>query len=160
MFRTYVVKEINIRCFYERNFKTIVEQVCGMSYDNAVEIHNNKVEEERRKEIEWKRQFEENTAKLQRQREIMKARLEEFKRTTPPPSGFIITSTYILQVGDIIAKPVICKDDIPRWYFYKLIKSFGRFILKNCDENGNINKEATGREVIRREYSGYIKKAK
>ena len=37
LFRTYAVKEINIKCFYERNFKKIVEQVCGMSYDKAME---------------------------------------------------------------------------------------------------------------------------
>ena len=160
LFRTYAVKEINIKCFYERNFKTIVEQVCGMSYDKAMEIHNKKVEEKRQRQIEWEKQCEADAAEAQRKREIMKAKLEEFKRTTPPPSGFMITPDYVLQVGDIVTKPRICKDGEPRWYFWKLIKSFGRLIIKSCDENGNINKEATGTELIKREYSGYIKKAK
>lgn len=160
LFRTYAVKELNIKCFYERNFKTIVEQVCGMSYDEALEIHNKKVEEKRQREIEWEKRCDEAAAKAQREREILKARLEDFKRTTPPPSGFMITPDYVLQVGDIVAKPRIGKDGVPGWYFWKIIKSFGRFIIKNCDENGNINKEATGMELIKREYTGYIKKAK
>lgn len=160
LFRTYAVKEIKIKCFYERNFKEIVEQVCGMSYDEALEIHNKKVEEERQRQIEWEKRCRETTAEAQRKNEIWKARLEEFKRTTPPPSGFTITPTYVLQVGDIAAIPRIGNDDIPRWYFWKIMKSFGRIISKNCDENGNINKSATGRELINREYSGYIKKAK
>lgn len=160
LFRTYAVKEIKIKCFYERNFKTIVEQVCGMSYDEALEIHNKKVEAERQRQIEWEKRCDEAAAKAQREREIMKAKLEEFKRTTPPPSGFMITPDYILQVGDIVTKPRIGKDGEPRWYFWKLIKSFGRLIIKSCDENGNINKEATGMELIKREYNGYIKKAK
>lgn len=160
LFRTYAVKELNIKCFYERNFKTIVEQVCGMSYDKAMEIHNKKVEEKRQRDMEWEKRCDEAAAEAQRKQEILKARLEEFKRTTPPPSGFMITPDYVLQVGDIVTKPRIGKDGEPRWYFWKIIKSFGRFIIKSCDENGNINKEATGMELIKREYSGYIKKAK
>lgn len=160
LFRTYAVKEIKIKCFYERNFKTIVEQVCGMSYDKVLEIHHKKVEAERQRQIEWEKRCRETSAEAQRKNEIWKARLEEFKRTTPPPSGFTITPTYVLQVGDIAAIPRIGHDDIPRWYFWKIMKSFGRIISKNCDENGNINKSATGRELINREYSGYIKKAK
>lgn len=160
LFRTYAVKEIKIKCFYERNFKTIVEQVCGMSYDKAMEIHNKKVEAERQRQIEWDKRCRETSAEAQRKNEIRKARLEEFKRTTPPPSGFTITPTYVLKVGDIAAIPRIGNDDIPRWYFWKIMKSFGRIISKNCDENGNINKEAKGRELFNREYEGYIKKAK
>ena len=160
LFRTYAVKEINIKCFYERNFKTIVEQVCGMSYDKVIEIHNKKVEEKRQRQIEWEKQCEESAAEAQRKREIMKAKLEEFKRTTPPPSGFIITNNHALQVGDILAKPTIGRDGIPRWYFEKIIKSFGRLIIKSCDDNGNINKDTTGWAIIKRDYVGYIKKAK
>lgn len=160
LFITYAVKEINIKCFYERNFKTIVEQVCGMSYDEAMEIHNNKVEAKRQRQIEWEKRCDEAAAKAQREREILNARLEEFKRTTPPPSGFMITPDYVLQAGDIVAKPRIGNDGVPRWCFWKIIKLFGRIIIKSCDENGNINKNATGRELIKREYSGYIKKAK
>ena len=160
LFRTYLVKEINIKCFYERNSKQIVEQVCGMSYDKAMEIHNKKVEEERQRQIEWDKRCEENAAKAQREREILKAKLEEFKRTTPPPSGFTITPTYVLQVGDIAAIPRIRIDGTPMWYFWKIMKSFGRIISKICDENGNVNNNKPGRELFNREYEGYIKKAK
>ncbi len=160
LFRTYLVKEINIKCFYERNSKQIAEQVCGMSYDDILSKHHQKVEEERQRELEWERRCEANRIEAEQKEKLLKARLEEFKRTTPPPSGFMITPDYVLQVGDIIAKPRIGKDGVPGWYFWKLIKSFGRFIIKNCDENGNINKEATGMELIKREYTGYIKKAK
>ena len=160
LFRTYAVKEINIKCFYERNFKTIVEQVCGMSYDKVLEIHNKKVEEDRQRQIEWEKQYEEAAAEAQRKREIMKAKLEEFKRTTPLPSEFMITNNHVLQVGDILAKPRICNDGVPRWYFEKIIKSFGRLIIKSCDENGNINKDTTGWAITKRDYVGYIKKAK
>lgn len=160
LFRTYAVKEINIKCFYERNFKEIVEQVCGMSYDEAMEIHNKKVEAERQRQIEWEKQCEENAAKAQREREMMNARLEEFKRTTPPPSEFTITPTYVLQVGDIVAMPRIRIDGRPVWGFWKIMKSFGRIISKSCDDNGNVNNNKPGRELFNREYEGYIKKAK
>lgn len=160
IFRVYVVKEINIKCFYERNFKSIVEQVCGISYDEAIEIHNKKVEEERQRRIEWERRYKEEAEKGKREREMMKEKLEEFKRSTPPPSEFIITPNYILQAGDMIAKPKLCYDGNPRWVFYKVIKSFGRLIIKSCDDIGNIDKSSTGRELITRKYSGYIKKAK
>ena len=160
LFRTYAVKELNIKCFYERNFKTIVEQVCGMSYDKVLEIHNKKVEEERQRRIEVERQYTEAAAEAQRKREIMDEKLEEFERTTPPPSGFLITNNHVLQVGDIVVKPKIIRDESIVWCFWKMIKSFGRIIAKSCDENGNINKEAAGRELIKREYTGYIKKAK
>ena len=160
LFRTYAVKEIKIKCFYERNFKTIVEQVCGMSYDKAMKIHNKKVEEKRQRDMEWEKRCDEAAAKAQRERDILKERLEEFKRTTPPPSGFMITNNHALQVGDILAKPTIGRDGIPRWYFEKIIKSFGRLIIKSCDENGNINKDATGWAITKRDYVGYIKKAK
>ena len=90
----------------------------------------------------------------------MKAKLEEFKRTTPPPSGFMITNNHVLQAGDIVAMPRIGNDDIPRWYFWKIMKSFGRIISKSCDENGNVNNNKPGRELFNREYEGYIKKAK
>ena len=54
----------------------------------------------------------------------------------------------------------MCYDGNPRWVFYKVIKSFGRLIIKSCDDIGKIDKSSTGRELITREYSGYIKKAK
>ena len=160
LFRTYAVKELNIKCFYERNFNTIVEQVCGMSYDKAMEIHNKKVEAERQRQIEWEKRCEENAAESHRKQEILKAKLEEFKRTTPPPSGFTITPTYVLQAGDIVAMPRIRIDGTPVWGFWKIMKSFGRIISKSCDENGNVNNNKPGRELIKRDYEGYIKKAK
>lgn len=160
LFRTYLVKEINIKCFYEKNSKQIAEQVCGMNYDEILTKHQQKVEEERQRELEWERRCEATRIEAEKKEKLLKARLEEFKRTTPPPSGFAITPTYVLQAGDIVAMPRIGNDDIPRWYFWKIMKSFGRIISKSCDENGNVNNNKPGRELFNREYEGYIKKAK
>lgn len=160
LFRTYLVKEINIKCFYDNNLKKIAEQVCGMSYDDILSIHQKKVEEERKRSLEWERRLEANRIEALKREEILKARLENFKRTTPPSDGFMIVSSHTLQAGDIITRAVICRDDTPRWCCWKIIKSFGRMIIKQCDERGNVCMNAKGRELLQKEYTGYIKFAK
>ena len=160
LFRTYLVKEINIKCFYEKYHKQIAEQVCGMNYDDILSKHHQKVEEEHQRELEFKRRCEANKIEAQKKEEILKARLENFKRTTPPANGFMIVSSHTLQAGDIITRAVICSDDTPRWCCWKIIKSFGRMIVKRCDEHGNVNRDTKGMELIKKGYTGYIKFAK
>lgn len=157
LFRTYLVKEINIKCFYEKNSKQIAEQVCGMNYDEILSKHQQKVEEERQRDLEWEKRCEANRIEAEQKEKLLKSRLEEFKRTTPPPQGFLIAENRTLQAGDIVARPLIGKDEQPAWFFYKMSKSFGRLIIKRCNENGEYLDDAKGRELLKRQYTGYIK---
>lgn len=133
----YVVLAVNIRCFYEKNFAALFENLSGMSFAEGEKKFAEINAENKRKQEESRRKYEIEAAKRREERE--KAR-EEFLANNPLPTEFEKCESFEPQVGDIyvlIQEPYF--GNRLDYIYYVITKHGGRFLSKPCDANGTPN---------------------
>ena len=128
-----IVLSVNVMCFYEKNFKAIVENISGKTFAECETICEEKrIERERLK----KERDERWAIERAKAAEEKKAKKEKFLAENPIPDGFShIDEEYSPQVGDIVMK---LEDGWSgyKFVFYTFVKHGGRLLIKPCDING------------------------
>lgn len=147
-FGLYVVLALNIRCFYEKDFSALFENLSGMTVEDAKELLAKKREEAKRKREEFERECKENQKKREEEKQ---ENLKKFLAENPLPSDFVETENYVPQVGDIYAFAYSGYSNSFSWNICKVKKHGANLLSKPCDLNG----EEKGKgNVIKGKFSG------
>lgn len=137
--RYYICLEVNICCFYEKNFTALFENLSGMKLKEARVLQKKKLEKEKaervQRELRWKKEAEER----EREREQAKAKAKEiiskFISKTPPPSIYTKRENYELKSGDKICRLYFDKYEKKLvWVESVCKKCFGKIHIKPIDK--------------------------
>lgn len=140
MFRRYICLDVNICCFYEKNFNALFANLSGMSLSEGEKLRE---EKRRKKEAErarleekWKKKSEER----EKEREQAEARFQEvvsnFISETPPPSNYTKRENYELKAGDKVCLLYFDKyDKMFVWVECVCKKCFGKIHIQSIDRN-------------------------
>ena len=140
MFRYYICLDVNICCFYEKNFAALFENLSGMELKEARMLQKKKLEDEKAKrtrlEEKWKKESEER----KKEREQAEVRFQEvvsnFISETPPPSNYTKRENYELKSGDKVCRLYFDKyDKMFVWVECVCKKCFGKIHVKPIDRN-------------------------
>lgn len=163
LFCYYMCLDVNICCFYERNFEKLFENLSGMTYAEGKKIYDEKVAEKERKDAEKKAELDAWYEQRNKEREAKKAALPERTKKfveDHPLNGFVLTTNYIPQSGDIIAFVRNDYDFNLSWDIKRLKKCFGKMNATPCNENGEKIYSRLGGGVAKEIYpSVYVKRA-
>lgn len=134
----YIVLECHVNGIYERNIKSFVESMTGVSYEEC-ELRNQEFCDKQK--AEW----EERKRKANEAEERNRLRREEWKKNNPMPEGFFEVEGSQLEVGDIICR--LRENSEECYYTFSLVYKSGAHICERlCDENGN-KKESHGHAI-------------
>lgn len=125
----YIILECHLNGIYERNIKSFVESMTGVSYEEC-ELRNQEFCDKQK--AEW----EERERKAKEAEEKNRLRREEWKKNNPMPEGFFEVEGSQLEVGDIICS---LKENSEEcfWLFTLVYKAGASLCEKLCDEDGN-----------------------
>lgn len=127
-YRKIIVLQLNINAFYERDFDKIILSACGG--EDGLKAILRDIEIRRAKEEAERLDNEKRQAELQEKiRKIFEEKTADLRA-----QGWTMR---IPQVGDVW---VTYNRRIDEFKYYKLVKSFGRTIRKECDKDGNPSK--------------------
>lgn len=143
IFGTYVVTELIVNCFYEKNFQFLACSVIGKDWETIQAIKKQKDQEAAAKRVESEKYWKEEEARWEQERNEKQAKLNAFVENTPVPAGFVKKTDYTLQVGNIIAIVNQEYNGNCSWVFRIVRKNFGKLSLAPCDQSGNV----TGRGI-------------
>lgn len=139
LWRCYICLEVNICCFYEKNFAELFENLSGMKLKEARMLQKEKLEKEKaesvQRELKWKKEAEER----EKEREQAKAKAQEiiskFISETPPPSNYAKRENYELKAGDKVCRLYFDKYDKKLvWVECICKKCFGKIHVKPIDK--------------------------
>lgn len=135
----YIVLELNINAFYERNIKALFRNITGKDFDAETA---RKTEYEKAKkladEAKWKQYEKEAEERRKKAAENKAAKRAEFLASNPLPNGYRELSDYTPRKGDEILR-LYCKESWDgsdfrfAWVTYKVTVSFGKSILTPID---------------------------
>lgn len=145
--RSYVVTELVINCFYERNFKELACSVLGMDWETIQATKAQKDQEAAAKRKEEEAYWNQKHEQWEQEKKEKESKLELFIETTPAPAGFSKKTDYTLQVGNIIALVNQDYNGNCSWCFRIVRKNFGKLSLAPCDQLGNVT--GRGTELLR-----------
>lgn len=161
LFCNYMVLDVNICCFYEKNFKALFENLSGMTNEEGKTKYASIVAEEKRKQAEKKAETDAWLAERKKKREEMEATLPERREIfvkDNPLSGFVLKENYIPQNGDIVASIYEDYDYKLSWRIVRMKKCFGKMNASPCNENGERSWTSRGGSVARPIYKNvYVK---
>lgn len=137
---SYVVLFVNIRCFYDKNFKAIFENLSGMTYSDGSAKYESIVAENKRAEAKREDEYKAMQIQAENKRAEMKATLTERNAKFVEENrldGFEFREKHVPQNGDIVARIYQDYDYKLSWRIFRMKKCFGRMNATPCDENGN-----------------------
>lgn len=118
LFRYYIVLDLDICCFYEKNFRKLFENLSGMTWEEGQKKYEEYQSEKKRKDEEfearWKKEAEERKAKEAENKKKQEAAINQFVLENPVPEGYTKRESYKPQAG----------DNVCRLYFDKYEKKF------------------------------------
>lgn len=135
----YVILDVNICCFYEKNFEKLFETLTGIPFAEGKEKYENLLEEEKRKREIRDAEYERELAKDRAEREKKKAEVLERKKIFEKeniPEGFVLRENYIPKNGDVIAKVYEDYNYNLSWIFGHFKMAFGKMNCTPCDADG------------------------
>lgn len=139
MFRYYICLDVNICCFYEKNFAALFENLSGMELKEARMLQKKKLEKEKAERVQRELKWEKEAEEREREREQAKAKEQEiiskFISETPPPSIYTKRENYELKAGDKVCHLYFDKYD-KRLVWVECIckKCFGKIYVKPIDK--------------------------
>lgn len=134
----HICLEVNVCCFYEKDFNALFENLSGMSLKEGLQAQKEKLEKEKaeraQRELKWKKEAEER----EKEREQAKAKSQEiiskFISETPPPAIYTKRENYELKAGDKICRLYFDKFDKKLvWVECICKKCFGKMHIKPID---------------------------
>ena len=157
LFGRYVVLSIDIRCFYEKNFSRLFENLSGgISLSEAEKIAEEKRVQREKETAERNARWEKEAAERKKKDAEEKA---IFLAENPLPEDFVKTENYQPQIGDIYAFLSSGWSGKPEWKIFKAKKHGGRLLAKPCNIDGEENGKG---HVISAKFVGtyYVKRIK
>lgn len=150
-----IILEVNIQCFYERNFQAIFENISGMTLAEGKAIMQRNIEDAEKERKEREERYEREAAEAAEKKARLK---EEFLAANPIPEGFIHNDgVYTPQEGDILMKLHYGYGGY-EFQFSTFTRHAGRILVKSCDQNGeNVNRH--GHQANPNYKGGWIRKA-
>ena len=140
LFCCYMCLDVNICCFYEKDFEKLFENLSGMNFTEGKQKYDEIACERKRKEAEKEAELDKWFEQREKEREEKKASLTERKRKfveEHPLEGFVLTTNYVPKNGDIIASVHEDFDYNLSWRIRRISKCFGKMNATPCDEKGN-----------------------
>ncbi len=138
--RIYVVLTVNICCFYEANFKSLFENLSGMSYSDGEKKVAEIVEKEERERAERNARWEVEAAKRREEEAKKKEELLRLQKDfveNNPLKGFTMKENYLPRKGEILGYPHYDRYSGEfKWNFRKVKICFGKINASPCDKNG------------------------
>lgn len=135
----YIVLELNINAFYERNMKALFHNITGRDFDAETA---RKIECEKAKktadDAKWEQYEKEAEERRKKAAENKAAKRADFLASNPLPKGYRELSGYAPRKGDEILR-LFCKESWDgtdyrfAWVTYKVTVSFGKSILTPID---------------------------
>ena len=160
LFGDYVVMRVDVQCFYERNLPALAEGLAQMPWSEIERIYKEKVEEQKRRRAEADARYEREVAEAEaekiRRAPIIEAAKREFLKSQ---SEWERVEKVKIEAGDELARLVVdfdVKTDTAkcRFEFYKVVKSFGRTVVRPVKPDNSL-----GRGAVLSTFTGYKKTA-
>lgn len=140
LFCCYMCLDVNICCFYEKDFEKLFENLSGMSFADGKRKYDEIVAENKRKAAEQEKELDAWFEQRRKEREEKKATLDERKKqfvNTNKLPGFVFVENYLPKNGDTVATIQEDFDYNLYWDIRKLKKVFGKINATPVDINGN-----------------------
>ena len=135
----YICLEVNICCFYQKNFASLFENLSGMSLREGRNAQREKAEREKaeraQRELKWKKEAEEREKERQQAKAKAQEIISKFISETPPPSIYTKRENYELKAGDKICR--LYFDEFDKkfvWVECACKKCFGKIHIKPIDK--------------------------
>lgn len=162
LFYNYICLDVNICCFYEKNFERLFETLSGMTYAEGKQKYEDKIAENKRQDAKRKAELDAWYEQHKKEREAKEASLIERKKKfveEHPLKGFSLVTDYIPQSGDLIADVRADYNYNLSWRVCRLKKCFDKMNATPCDENGEKSYSCKG-GIARTNYTNvYVKRA-
>ena len=139
IWRVYMCLDVNVCCFYEKNFEKLFETLSGMTWAEGKKLYDEKIAENKRKDAERDAEMKAWLEESRKEREAAKAALPERKKNFAkehPLDGFNLVENYVPKSGDIIAFVHADYEYKLSWRTYRLRKAFGAMKASPCGTNG------------------------
>lgn len=131
----YIVLDVNINCFYEKNFSKLFENISGMSIEDGNRIYEEKKENERLEEIEREKRREEGRKIAEKALERGRKLVSDFLENNPAPKGFTKVENYQQASGDILTRLYFNRvEQTLSWVETRCKKCFGKMYEKPTDK--------------------------
>ena len=139
LFHNYMCLDVNICCFYEKNFEKLFENLSGMTLKDGKKKYAAIQAEEKRKndelEAKWRKEAEERKLKEADERNKAEERRNKFISENPAPEGYSRRENYQPQVGDNICRLYFDKySKTYKWVEFTCKKYFGKLKEKPVDK--------------------------
>ena len=140
LFRSYMCLDVNICCFYEKNFEKLFENLSGMTLEDGKERYEAIKADEKRKhdelEAKWRKEAAERKLKEAEKRDKMEEIINKFISENPAPEGYSKRENYKPQVGDNICRLYFDKYG-KKYVWVELVckKYFGKLKEKPVDKD-------------------------
>ena len=154
MFGKYIVLDVNILTFYEKNLEKIFENLSGKTFAEGQAIAEQKRQEKEAERKAWEEKYE----KERQERAKKDAENKEKFLAENVLSDFEKIESFEPQIGDVYA--ILSKDwsGDYKWSFFTITKHAGRLLAKPCDEKGEIAKYAKGTVMNGKISADYLKR--
>ena len=140
LFRSYMCLDVNICCFYEKNFEKLFENLSGMTLEDGKERYETIKADEKRKhdelEAKWRKEAAERKLKEAEKRDKMEEIINKFISENPAPEGYSRRENYQPQVGDSVCRLYFDKySKTYKWVELTCKKYFGKLKEKPVDKD-------------------------
>ena len=140
LFYSYMCLDVNICCFYERNFLKLFENLSGMTLEEGKKKYDAIKAEEKRKheelESRWAKEREERKIKEAEEQKKKVEMINKFVSETPAPDGYSKRENYQPQTGDNLCRLYFDEyDNKYMWVELTCKKYFGRITEKPIDKD-------------------------
>lgn len=142
LFYSYMCLDVNICCFYEKNFSELFENLSGMTLKEGHKKYKEIKAEEKRKYEElnakWEKEYEERKKKEAEEQKKKEEMINKFISENPAPDGYSKYENYQPQVGDNICRLYFDKYNKKyKWVELTCKKYFGKLKEKPIDKDFN-----------------------
>lgn len=141
-FRYFVVLDIDIKCFYEKNFRALFENLSGLSFEVGEQRYKEFIDKKNKEREARARAFDEEMKARQKEREARKATLEQRKNEAIAKlqqnelKNWVLVQDYTPQNNDVIAFLHVNFEYAIKLKFVCFSKAFGKVYAHPCDING------------------------
>mgnify|MGYP003409431950 FL=1 len=140
LFHNYMCLDVNICCFYEKNFEKLFENLSGMTLEDGKKKYAAIKAEEKRKNDEldakWRKEAEERKLREEEERKEAEERINKLISENPAPESYFKRENYQPQVGDNICRLYFDKySKTYKWVELTCKKYFGKLKEKPVDKD-------------------------
>lgn len=138
MCSVYVCLDVNVCCFYEKNFDALFENLSGMSVEDGRKAQKEKLEKEAAeraaRNARWEKEREEREKREAEEKEKFRAAALDFVSNTPPPAAYERREDYDFKPGDKVCRLYFDRYDKKfTWVECVCKKCFGTTHVKPAD---------------------------